>query len=196
MRFWTPSFAPKIGLAYEVIVPEVGIRDKANGAYNGGVGDPLTGFAIWYKPTEGSTLGFQSFLQIPVGANGASDTNWKNLSSLLWYVSLPGKIGGTGDAGTVYQSERTSGFKPGLSIHTNNRIGLRVSSWLEPFIALDYETTKANDGAPKSWTFDGGAGLMFHMFDNQSIAVRYSTSFEGENHSQNNSMVVKYAYVW
>jgi len=196
VRFWTPGFSNKIGLAYEVIVPEVGVRDSGNSGYAGGLGDPLTGFAIWYKPSEGSVFGFQSFLQIPVGASDVSDTNWKNLSSLLWYVSLPAKIGWTGDAGTVYQSERTNGFKPGLTLHTNNRIGLRVAQWLEPFIGLDYETTEANDGAPKSHAFDGGLGLMFHTFANQSIAFRWSTTLEGENHSDNNSLNIKYAYVW
>lgn len=196
VRFWTPSFNNKIGLAYEVLVPEIGVRDSANKNYVGGVGDPLTGFAIWYNPTKGSTFGFQSFLQIPVGDSDVSDQNWKNISSFLWYLPA-GKFGWTGDAGTVYQSEKTeSGFKPGLSMNTNNRFGYRLTQWLEPFVGLDYETTKAHDGAPKSWAFDGGLGLMFHMFDNQSIALRYSTGLDGENHAQNDSFNVKYVYVW
>lgn len=197
VRFWTPSFNRKIGMAYEVIVPEIGVRDSANNRHSGGLGDPITGFAIWYNPTKGSTLGFQSFIQIPVGSSDVSDQTWKNLSSLLWHVPFSSKLSWSGDGGTVYQSTNTStGLKPGLSFHTNNRIGYRALHWLEPFIGLDYQNTKAKDGVPKAYTFDGGAGLMFHMFDNQSLTFRYSTSLEGENYSQNNSFNVKYAYVW
>jgi hypothetical protein len=37
---------------------------------------------------------------------------------------------------------------------------------------------------------------MFHTFSNQSIAVRYSTSLAGKNHSVNNGVYLKYAYVF
>ncbi len=197
VRFWTPSFNRRIGLAYEVIVPEIGVRDSANRSFAGGLGDPITGFAIWYNPTQGSTLGFQSFVQIPVGSSEVSDQTWKNLSSILWHMPFGSKLSWTGDAGVVYQSTHTTtGLQPGMAFHTNNRFGYRALQWLEPFVGVDYQSVKANDGVPKAYTFDGGAGLMFHMFDNQSLTFRYSTSFEGENYSQNNSFNVKYAYVW
>ncbi len=195
VRFWSPEGNRRIGLAYEVIVPEISIRDKVNDKYTGGIGDPLTGFALWYKPGENSTLGVQSFLQVPVGNDSVSDTNWKNLTSLLWNWKYE-KFQITGDAGFVWQGERTDGFEPGLTLHTNNRFGYRATQLLEPFIALDYETTDANDGAPKSWAFDAGAGVVLHTFKNQSIALRYSTTVDGESHAQNDSFNVKYVYIW
>lgn len=195
VRFWSPESNRKIGAAYEIIVPEIGIRDTGADTYTGGIGDPLTGFAIWYKPGANSTFGLQSFLQVPVGNSSVSDTNWKNLTSLLWNWKR-NKFQWTGDAGFVWQGERTSGFKPGLTLHTNNRFGYRISRHWEPFLALDYETTEANDGAPKSWAFDSGAGVVLHTFKNQSIALRYSTTLEGENHAQNNSFNLKYVYIW
>lgn len=199
VRFWTPASNPKIGVAWEVIVPAVGIRNSSapvGDRHISGIGDPMTGFAIWYKPQSNLTLGFQSFLQIPVGTDRVSDTNWKNLSSLFWDWRLGEKFGVTGDAGFVYQTERDSGFKPGLTWHTNNRFGYRATQRIEPFLALDYETTSGRNGAPDAWALDTGAGVMFHTFDNQSITVRYSTSLDGENHIANNSFNLKYAYVW
>ncbi|MBL8271372.1 transporter [Steroidobacter sp.] len=200
VRFWSPASNRNIGVAWEVIVPEVGIRNR--GAANlddrhiSGIGDPLTGFAIWYRPRSHITLGFQSFLQIPIGTERVSDTNWKNLSSLFWDWRLGDKFGWTGDAGFVWQGERDSGLQPGLTWHSNHRLAYRASKRLEPFVALDNEHTRAKDGLPKGWALDGGVGLMIHTFDNQSITLRYSTSLDGRNHSVNDSFNLKYAYVW
>ena len=67
---------------------------------------------------------------------------------------------------------------------------------MEPFLALDHERTGARDGVPSAWALDGGPGVMFHTFDNQSITVRYSASIDGRNHASNDSFNLKYAYVW
>ncbi|MDD2988350.1 MAG: transporter [Zoogloea sp.] len=200
VRFWTPESNPRIGLAYEVIVPEIGVRNRSatNSAdrHSSGIGDPLTGFAIWMKPTPNSTFGFQSFLQVPVGDSRVSDTNWKNLSSFLWDVRLTDKLGWTADAGMVFQSQKTDGTRPGNTFHTNHRLGYRVTGLLEPFVALDYESTSSRNGNPSARALDGGVGMMFHTFDNQSITLRYSASIDGKNHAANNSLNLKYAYVW
>jgi hypothetical protein len=201
VRFWTPEFDRRIGLAYEVIVPETSLRDRqaasADARQLSGIGDPLTGFAVWFKPDAGSTLGLQSFVQIPVGTDEVSDTNWKNLTSLLWDWRLPANLGWTADAGFVYQSRRTSDrIKPGMSWHTNERFAWRANELLEPFIAIDAEYSDGQDGLADGWVVDAGPGLMLHSFDNQSISARYSTSLGGKNHVINNSIDIKYAYVW
>lgn len=200
VRFWTPESNKNVGVAWEVIVPAIAVRNRnapgGSDRHVSGIGDPMTGFAIWYKPSAAVTLGFQSFVQVPVGGAEVSDTNWKNLSSGFWYWQMSDKIGWTGDAGFVWQSRRDNGFKPGLTWHTNNRFALRASKRLEPFVALDYEHTSGKDGVPDSWALDGGVGLMVHTFDNQSLTFRYSTSLDGENHSVNDSLNLKYAYVW
>ncbi len=195
VRFWSPESNRRIGVAYEVIVPAIGVRDRTGGNYAGGIGDPLTGFALWYTPSENSTLGVQSFLQVPVGADAVSDTNWKNLTSLLWNWKR-GKFQFTGDAGFVWQDSRTDGTRPGLTLHTNQRYSYRISQRLEPFLGLDYETTEKNGALPKSWALDGGFGVVLHTFSNQSIAVRYSTTLDGESHAQNDSFNLKYVYIW
>ncbi|WP_440223610.1 transporter [Dokdonella sp. MW10] len=199
VRFWTPESNKNIGVAWEVIVPEVAVRNRRapeGDRHISGLGDPMTGFAIWYKPVASLTLGFQSFVQVPVGTNRVSDTNWKNLSSFFWDWRIGEKFGWTGDAGAVWQSERDSGVQPGLTWHTNNRFAYRASKRLEPFIGLDYEHTNSKDGAPTAHALDGGVGLMVHTFANQSLTFRYSKSIEGKNHSSNDSINLKYAYVW
>ncbi len=196
VRFWTPEFNPKIGLAYEVIVPMIGVSNRSTDTQTSGIGDPLTGFAVWYKPSSNSTLGFQSFLQIPVGDDSVSDANWKNLSSFFWDVRLTEKLGWTADAGFVFQSENVRGVKPGTTFHTNQRLGYRVTHLLEPFIALDYERTASSSTVPSSMALDAGLGVVFHTFDKQSITLRYSGSIDGENRPVNNSLNIKYAYVW
>jgi hypothetical protein len=200
VRFWSPESNRKIGVAWEVIVPEVAVRnrgaDRADDRHISGLGDPMTGFAIWYKARPNLTLGFQSFAQIPVGTDRVSDTNWKNLSSLFWDWRINDKLGWTGDAGFVWQSERDNGFKPGMTWHTNNRFGWHASKRLEPFLGIDYENTNGKHGAADSWALDAGPGLMIHTFSNQSITLRYSTSVDGKNHSVNDSFNLKYAYVW
>jgi len=196
VRFWTPEWNSKIGLAYEVIVPEIGVRDTTAKTNTSGIGDPLTGFAIWYKPSEKSTLGFQSFLQIPVGDKAVSDGNWKNLSSFLWDVRLTDSLGWTADAGVVVQGSKVDGSKPGTTYHTNQRLGYRVSGLIEPFVAIDYEQSTKTSTVAASKALDFGAGVMFHTFDNQSITLRYSNSIRGENHAANNSLNLKYVYVW
>ena len=196
VRFWTPDFNRKIGLAWEVIVPEISLRNDRNNTQASGIGDPMTGFAVWYKPRTDLTLGFQSFLQIPAGSTDVSDRNWKNLSSAFWDWRLTDKLGWTADAGVVFQSEKTDGTRPGNTFHTNHRLGYRVTGLLEPFVALDYESTSGRNGNPSARALDGGVGMMFHTFDNQSITLRYSSSIEGKNHVANNSLNLKYAYVW
>lgn len=198
VRFWTPSFAPKMGLAWEVIQPVASIRvtSDTNGSQRSGLGDTLTGFAAWYRPIETLTLGVQSFAVLPIGDEDVSDGNWKNLTSLFWDWRLPANLGWTADAGAIFQGERVDGRTPGLGWHTNQRFGWRVAPWAEPFVSFDAEYIDGNDGLNHSWVTDVGGGMMFHTFKNQSIAVRWSQSVDGANHLQTQSLNLRYAYVW
>lgn len=199
VRFWSPESNRDIGMAWEILIPEAGIRNRSapeGDRHISGIGDPITGFAIWYKPENNLTLGFQSFVQIPVGTDRISDTNWKNLSSFFWDWRIDEKFGWTGDVGIVWQSERDDGIRPGLTWHHNHRFSYRANKRLEPFLAIDNEHTAGRGGIDDAWAIDGGAGLMIHMFDNQSITLRYSTSIDGRNHSVNDSFNLKYAYAW
>ena len=200
VHFWTPNFSNKVGMAFEIIQPELAIRNRGaadpDGRHVSGFGDTITGFATWFKPTPETTLGIQSFVQIPWGDEDVSDTNWKNLTSLLWYTPLIGKFDWTGDAGFVWQSTKDNGMKPGTTFHTNNRFGYQLFDWFEPFVGLDYEHTQAFDTVPEAWSLDGGLGFMVSYYENHSLTLRYSKSLEGENHSYNDSWNLRYIYLW
>lgn len=205
VHFFTLDSLPNVGMGFEVIQPEVNLRTDATSTVraqtNSGFGDTMIGYAIWYKPTEGSTLGLQTFIQMPIGSNEVSDTNWKNLTSAFWYLPFGGRWGWTGDAGFVFQSPRDDGLHPGVTFHTNNRIGFKATQLLEPFVAIDYERTgkgslRGGGETPSSHALDFGAGMMFHLYKNQSLALRYSRSSDGENHSSNDSINIKYVYVF
>jgi hypothetical protein len=197
---WTPRFDRNIGLLWEVIQPETSIRDRAakdpRDRNRTGLGDPITGFAGWFKPTVKSTFGVQSFMQIPWGESEVSDGNWKNLTSLFWYTPLVGTLDWTGDAGFVWQSANADGISPGTTAHTNNRFGWRANTWLEPFLAVDYEYIADYGSVPQSWALDGGLGVMVFIDKFQSLTARYSTSLMGENHAYNDSWNLKYVYSW
>lgn len=203
VRFWSPESNPDIGLAYEVILPEVGVSNDATNTSNSGIGDPLTGPAIWYKPTPNSTLGFQSFFQIPVGDKdvGGGD-GWKNLSSLFWDVQSE-RFSYSADAGFVFFGESTAAdTRPATLFHTNHRVGYKLSASVEPFIGLDYErqgawTNKATGArVAASHETTAGVGVYFSYYGNQSITVRYSRGLSGEDHGRTDSFNLKYAYVW
>lgn len=203
VRFWSPESNPDIGIAYEIIVPEVNIRSSGNHTSAGGFGDPLTGPAIWYKPSANSTLGFQSFMQVPVGDSdvGGGDV-WKNYSSLFWDVQM-GKLTYTADAGFVFFGKSTAAdATPGTIFHTNHRVGYAINDVVEPFIALDYETQSAWTNKvtsvrnPRNDELTGGIGVMVKYYGNQSITVRYSGGIDGKNRAATNSLNLKYAYAW
>lgn len=203
VRFWSPESNRSIGIAYEVIVPEVGIRNTSAHTSASGIGDPLTGPAVWYKPSPNSTLGFQSFVQLPVGDSdiGGGD-GWKNLSSLFWDVQL-GKWSYTADAGFVFFGEsNAANATPAKLFHTNHRIGYALNDVVEPFIGIDYEqqgswTNKATgQKVARSHETTAGLGVMFKYYGNQSLTLRYSRGLDGESHGATNSLNLKYAYAW
>ena len=203
VRFWTPESNPKIGLAYEIIVPEVGVRNSDARSSASGIGDPITGFAAWYKPSPASTLGIQSFMQLPVGDSdiGGGDV-WKNLTSLFWDVQM-GRLTYTADAGFVFFGESTAAdATPGTLFHTNHRLGYQIDDAIEPFLALDYERQQgwrnraAGVKLPDSHETTAGLGVMFKYYGNQSITVRYSRGIDGESHGATDSFNLKYVYAW
>jgi len=200
VRFWSPENSPDIGQAFIAILPEISIRTRnaPNSAdrHVSGLADPILGYALYKKFTPNLILGVQSYVQLPVGTNEVSDTNWKNLTSGFWNWGLGGFVW-SGDFGFVWQSRRDDNIRPALSWHGNHRLSYRMSARLEPFLALDHEhIRKHSNGTPSARVVDGGLGLSINTYPNQSIAFRYSRSISGRNHSIADAFHLKYAYSW
>lgn len=204
VRFFTLDALPNVGLAYEVIVPEVLITSSEPNV--GGVGDPLTGPAAWIKPNANSTFGVQSFVQMPIGASAVSNHYWANYSTIFfdWQSDL---LSFTGDAGAVFRSIQSAPDSPrvfpGTSIFANLRLGWKATSFWEPFLAFDWQTNAEAKYADSGLTANAasgetalGVGVMAHFSAAASFTVRYSHDVQGYNTVGTNGAYVKFAYVW
>jgi len=199
VRFWSPENSPSVGQAFVAILPEISIRNSSlpnpDDRHVSGLGDPIVGYVLYKEFTDNLILGVQTYLQVPVGTNEVSDTNWKNLSSGFWNWQL-GDFAWSGDFGFVWQSRRDDNLRPAMSWHGNHRFSYQMSPRLEPFLALDHEHIQKRNGAPSARVVDGGIGLSINTYANQSIAFRYSHSISGRNHSVADVFHLKYAYSW
>ena len=206
--FTTLDSLPGVGIALEAILPEVYLGTRgANERF--GFGDTIWGFATWIKPTENSTLGFQSFLQAPIGSDYFTNNYYANYSSILFDVQSP-QFSFTGDVGGVFRGEQrapgAAPVSPGTTFHTNLRLGYKLgipTFPVEPFLALDYQYTTASKLALSNTTILNshnqdlalGAGLAFLYDPKQSFTIRYSRSVYGENLPPTNAVYLKYVYI-
>ncbi|MDI9847463.1 transporter [Rhodoblastus sp. 17X3] len=204
VRFWTFDSIPNVGFAYEVIVPEVMVTGPFDAVK--GIGDPLTGPAVWFKPTKDTTLGLQSFVQIPIGQTEVSNHYWANYSSIFFDWQSP-LLAFTGNAGAVFRSIQSAPgslrVNEGTTLHTNLRLSWKATTFWEPFVAFDWQTT---GGA--NYAYGGGvaalanqetalgAGVMAHFSPVASLTLRYSRGVEGYNTGLTNAGYLKFAYVW
>lgn len=198
VHFWTPQSMPKLGLGWEFILPAVGTRNTTDQTSSSGVGDPITGPAFWFKPTQKSTLGAQLFAQAPIGSKDAGGGDqWKYYISPFVDIRLGKKLGYTADGGPVLygHSTKLNGRQAALWF-TGQRLGYQVTELLEPFFALDYEHQASSRVNVVSSEMALGLGMMFHLHPNQSLTVRYSAGVTGENHSNTSVVNIKYIYIW
>lgn len=206
VHFWTFAEIPNVGFAYEVIVPEVHIQTDGARDVNG-VGDTLTGPALWFKPTENTTLGFQSFFTAPIGTSQVTNNYFSNYSSIFY--DYQGKwFDITGNTGGIFRTDRRGpGLTPlqeGTTFHTNLRVGLKTNTVLEPFVGIDYDTTTSNVdrttglAIPLSSHRDlaAGGGVMMTMSKDINLTLRYSRSIAGANTYLTNAGYLKFVYLF
>jgi hypothetical protein len=205
VRFWSSEHLPGIGLAYEVIQPEIRVDGTNTGV--GGFGDTITGPAIWFKPTPNSTFGFQTFMSIPIGTSSVTNNYWANMSSFLYDYQWE-SVSFTGDTGAVFRSDRhltgSNDLSEGTTYHNNWRFGWKNSSMIEPFFAFDWQTTGKNIDQKTNLAVYGsnsnevalGGGLMFKIADDWSITGRYSHGVQGKNTPVTDSINLKLVRVW
>ncbi|MDE2371533.1 MAG: transporter [Burkholderiales bacterium] len=196
VRLWTPESHPNIGLAWEVIVPEVGVRNLTAKTSSGGMGDPITGFAAWYKPAGEWTLGGDFFVQVPVGDKAVGGGNeWNIIGSFFWDAQY-GKINYTGNLGYTLPGSLVSGPTPGKTVYTNHRFGYQVSDLIEPYVGLDYQIQASTAANPRNYEYAASAGLMFHIQPNAHLALHYSAGLRGQSTSVSNNLNLRAVYVF
>jgi hypothetical protein len=206
--FTTLDSLPGVGIALEAILPEVysGVRGAGEQL---GFGDTIWGAATWFKPNDKTTLGFQSFLQAPIGSDNFTNNYYANLSS-IFFDAQSERLSFTGDAGGIFRGQQSAPgqprINPGMTFHTNLRLGYKLNDPkfpVEPFVALDYQYNTASELAlshliiPTSHGQDLALGVGFAVFydPKQSVTVRYSRSVYGQNMTPTNAVYLKYVYI-
>jgi hypothetical protein len=197
VHFWTFDNLPNVGFAYEVIQPTV----HTDGPHlsETGFGDTLTGPAIWVKPTENTTVGFQTFASVPVGTKAFTNHYWANYSSFFFDAEIKKHLSITGDLGAIFRGRQKvvdgPNIWPGTSYHFNIRTSWRSKSKFEPFVAFDWQQNKKShffggnevplsDGHETSW----GIGTLYAVNKKLSVVARYSRSIEGRNVPMTNAV--------
>ncbi|ABQ28494.1 transporter [Geotalea uraniireducens] len=205
VRFFTFKAVPDVGFAWEFLQPEISVQKAGVSAT--GFGDPLTGLAAWIKPSKNSTLGLQSFLSIPVGSDAVSDKTWGSLTTIFGDLQL-GDVDIDGQIGYIHKSTRhqtgANDVNPGDTFHTNLRLGYRAHQYLEPFLAVDYQTTGSTTDQVTgtavansvSNELSCGGGLMVHFSDPLSLTIRYDYGVDGKNTPVTNAFHFKFVYIW
>lgn len=204
VRFFTLDALPNVGLAYEVIQPSVHVNDADGDTSVTGLGDTITGPAAWFKPSENSTIGIQSFLQVPIGDDELSNHAWGNLTSIFWDWQID-KVDICGNAGFIaFTNSRNAGVEKdiGTTYHANLRLGYRASQMLEPFFAVDWETQDSGKNKTTGAKIDSnnetalGLGLMVHFSPTISMTARYTKAVDAKNVTETDGVYFKFAYVW
>jgi hypothetical protein len=197
VHFW--EVVPDVGIAMELIVPKVGIRDKAGLGANSasGIADPIVGPAFWIKPLPNVTLGTDMFfVQIPLGDKDVGGgKRWNAIASVFGDVQM-GNLNWTGNIGTTISGKNDDGSKPGTSIYINNRLGWRVSPLIEPYIGIDYERQKSGNANPSNHEWGAAFGAMLYTHDKGHTSIHYQKGFKGENRAVSNNLNLRFAYVF
>jgi len=204
VHFFALKTLPDVGLAWEVLLPEISVQKAGLSA--SGFGDPLTGMAAWIKPSKNSTVGLQSFLSIPVGSDAVSDKTWGSLTTIFGDLQL-GDVNIDGQTGYIHKSTRhqtgANDVDPGDTFHANMRVAYRVHQYLEPFIAADYQTTGRSSDKVAGTVSNSvsnelscGGGLLINISNPLSLAMRYDYGVDGKNTPVTNAFHFKFAYVW
>jgi hypothetical protein len=205
VRFFTLKSLPDVGLAWEVVVPEISVQKTGSSA--SGLGDPLPGMAAWIKPTKNSTLGLQTFLSVPIGTDAVSDKTWGSLTQIIGDVQL-GDFDVCGQTGFIFKSIRhqtgANDVDPGNTFHANFRFGYRAHKFIEPFLGVDYQVTgSSNDEFTKQKIVNSSsnettldAGIVLNFTDTISLAARYDYGVDGKNTPVTNAFNFRFGYVW
>lgn len=203
-HLFTLSSLPDVGWEVEVLVPQIRIEGPQFAA--SGLGDPIAGAVVWWKPTTASTVGFDSFIEAPFGSSEVTNNYWANISSFIFDYNGDG-INFDGDVGFVWPGPKHQTGVPesrmGITVFTNLRLAYRATTAFEPFIGLDAQHTGATENASGQNVTGtvgdetaGSIGLMWHIASNTSFTVSYNRGVSGRNTTRTNAIYARYVYSW
>jgi hypothetical protein len=219
IRYWKLHSLPHVGFNASITVPEVRIQGAQYSA--SGVGDPLVGGLVWYNPAPSTTLGFQTYVQVPIGQSSVSTNTWSVWPS-VFYDDWYGHVNVDLLAGGILRGRRlqtgSNDLSPGNTFHTNLRVGYSISPpdnpFAIPFVSLDYQTSggtfnqTAGVAVPNSANHElaVGGGVLFQFKPNSlpfvhqkmydQLSIQYSHSVSGRNTTVTNGLYLQAWHYW
>jgi len=210
---------PHVGFNASITLPE--IRTQGSQFSASGIGDPLIGGLVWYNPAPATTLGFQAYVQVPIGQNEVSTNTWSFWPSVFyddWYghVNVDLLLGGILRGRTLRSGQ--DDLSPGNTFHLNLRVGYSISPpdnpFAIPFVGLDYQTSggtfNQTAGMPLSNSASRettvGLGVLFQFKPNSlpflhqkmydQLSIQYQHSVSGRNTTLTNGILVQAWHYW
>ncbi len=203
VHFWTVDSLPGVGFAFDMMIPEVRVDGHSRGV--GGIADPLTGGAVFFKPTANTTLGFQNFFKVPIGDKDVSDNYWASLASILyaWHVR---RMTFNGHTGFEFRGKQHLTGQPDLLkdtiFHSSMTGAIRISKRIEPYAEIDYQKIGADriaatrqfvpDSATNELTV--GGGVSYTLSQKMTLQARYSKGLKGRNTTVTDAVYIRVGY--
>lgn len=195
----------KVGFEAEAILPASRVTDGPDATT--GIGDPITGLAVWTKPTKNSVIGLQDYFVLPLGDRAFSSAHTSNIISLLGdYVA--GRWDFDGDLGVIAPLSYTArsdqpAQRAGNVYFANLRISYRLSRPFEPFTGLDWKNTAGawlvNNGravpASNGHELAALAGLMWHL-PSGSLSASWHYGVSGRNVIRTDGLLLRWIYAF
>ncbi|SAL82184.1 hypothetical protein AWB68_06418 [Caballeronia choica] len=219
IHYWKLQSLPHVGFNASITVPEV--RTQGSQFSASGIGDPLIGGLVWYNPAPATTLGFQAYVQVPIGTNSVSTNTWSFWPSVFyddWYghVNVDLLVGGILRGRTLRTGQ--DDLSPGDTFHVNLRVGYSISPpdnpFAIPFIGVDHQTSGGTFNqtlgipAPNTSSRETtvGAGVLFQFKPNSlpflhqkmydQLSIQYQHSVSGRNTTLTNGILVQAWHYW
>jgi len=210
---------PHVGFNASITLLEIrtqGLQFSASG-----IGDPLVGGLVWYNPAPATTLGFQAYVQVPIGQNDVSTNTWSFWPSVFyddWYghVNVDLLLGGILRGRTLRSGH--DDLSPGNTFHLNLRVGYSISPpdnpFAIPFVGLDYQTSGGTFNQTASMPLANsasrettvGLGVLFQFKPNSlpflhqkmydQLSIQYQHSVSGRNTTLTNGILVQAWHYW
>jgi hypothetical protein len=187
------KFDPTSDWAFAFSLNTYEFRSMNAGNVVEGVGSVIPAFTGWTKPTENSTVGFDSLVSTPFSMSSKLNSGtWDGYLRAFGDVNLAGV---NAEAVVGYQTSfvQRTGKRPQDQYHLNGRIGYDVKDVtairlrVTPYVSADSQL--AVDRSSRALNLGGGLMVTHRNFTNWSVG--YSRTASGKNVPETNAVLAQ-----
>ena len=195
---------PKVGFAWEVLLPEVRIEGSHMGI--SGMGDPMFDIAAYVRPSPNWLVGFQNIVSIPVGGSQVTNNRWVDYPSIISDVTF-GKFGLDTTLGVGLPSTRHKSGEPdqtdGTMYMAEAALRYQALPWLAPFIQYNYQYNNSGHIHDANHTYIPssrenvlGGGAKINFTPGRWLSIWYNKGISGRNTVQTNAIYLRFVNVF